>query len=172
MNDKIKVKLTKEGAKVHNENYPSDIKLKENDILEIQLWEFMQYFGDRCFNGGPNMIVDNIMDIGDIDDKLIRHAKDTQALMNKENEELSKMRKIIDIYKEIKKKIIIDSILNIDPERIWDIEECIYDSSGTILLTKYVDLSQDNKTSWNTNQLKDGFKNILAILLNRLKENI
>ena len=71
LNNKVKVKLTSLGVKIHfdhynkvNEEYQKQIVkmtycmpvIDEEGYTEYQLWEFMNIFGNHLYNGSENVI--------------------------------------------------------------------------------------------------------------------
>lgn len=65
INDYIEVNLTEHGKMLYNEVYGPDRQLDFNseESLKIQMWEFMNIFGEHLYNGASQIIVDNKMKV-------------------------------------------------------------------------------------------------------------
>lgn len=65
INEVIKCKLTPEGEKVLKGKNPISYRHNYNPksmVLVEQLWVVMSIFGSEIFNGGPQLILDNIIE--------------------------------------------------------------------------------------------------------------
>ena len=64
-NDYVEVILTEHGRMLYNEVYGSNEQLSDDleEPLKIQMWEFMNIFGEHLYNGASQIIVDNEMKV-------------------------------------------------------------------------------------------------------------
>jgi hypothetical protein len=66
LNEQVKVKLTSEGERILKEyfnEYPNNIRkatwLDEDGYYVTQLWDFMNIFGSKLYNGQRQLFVNN-----------------------------------------------------------------------------------------------------------------
>lgn len=57
-NDYIEVELTDHGIMLYNDNY-RHLNHSQSNPLKIQMWEFMNIFGDEFYNGAQQIVKDN-----------------------------------------------------------------------------------------------------------------